>query len=160
MRYKVFISSVQKEFAEERRMLSNYLRKDALFGRFFDVFVFEDIPAKDQTPEKVNAIAHRDYDSTASVQVMLFSDRLEISNPGQLPTQLTIDKLKEDHASYPRNPLLAEVLYLAHYIERMGTGIQDITRRCREYGLPEPEFKMRDGFVVIIYREKGLALEK
>jgi predicted HTH transcriptional regulator len=108
----------------------------------------------------VNAIAHRDYDSAASVQVMLFSDRLEISNPGRLPSPLTIDKLKEDHASYPRNPLLAEVLYLAHYIERMGTGIQDMTRRCKEYGLPEPEFKMRDGFAAIIYRKKGLALEK
>jgi predicted HTH transcriptional regulator len=108
----------------------------------------------------VNAIAHRDYDSTASVQVMLFSDRLEISNPGQLPSQLTIERLKEDHASYPKNPLLAEVLYLAHYIERMGTGIQDITKRCREYGLPEPEFKIRDGFVAVIYRKKGLAFEK
>ncbi|MDR0683045.1 MAG: DUF4062 domain-containing protein [Dysgonamonadaceae bacterium] len=108
----------------------------------------------------VNAIAHRDYDSTASVQVMLFSDRLEITNPGQLPSQLSIEKLKEDHASYPKNPLLAEVLYLAHYIERMGTGIQDITKHCLEYGLPEPEFKMRDGFVAIIHRKKGLAFEK
>ncbi|MDR2388338.1 MAG: DUF4062 domain-containing protein, partial [Tannerellaceae bacterium] len=108
----------------------------------------------------VNAVAHRDYNSTASVQVMLFSDRLEVSNPGQLPASLTIEKLKEDHASYPRNPLLAEVLYLAHYVERMGTGIQDMTRLCTEYGLPEPEFKMRDGFVAIIYRKKGLALER
>ena len=42
----------------------------------------------------------------------------------------------------------------------MGTGIQDMTSRCVEYGLPEPEFKMRDGFVTIIYRKKGLAFEK
>ena len=52
MRYKIFISSVQKEFAYERRMLSNYLQKDAVLGRFFDVYVFEDSPAKDNTPEK------------------------------------------------------------------------------------------------------------
>ena len=66
----------------------------------------------------------------------------------------------EDHASYLKNPLIAESLYLAHYIERMGTGIQDITRRCIEYGLPEPEFKMRDGFVTVIYRKQGLAFDK
>jgi len=42
----------------------------------------------------------------------------------------------------------------------MGTGIQDITRRCIEYGLPEPEFKMRDGFVTVIYRKQGLAFDK
>jgi len=33
----------------------------------------------------VNAVAHRDYASNASVQVMLFSDRLEVWNPGELP---------------------------------------------------------------------------
>lgn len=39
----------------------------------------------------VNAVAHRDYTSNASVQVMLFADRLEIWNPGELPPQLTVD---------------------------------------------------------------------
>ena len=52
MRYKIFISSVQKEFASERKNLSEYLRKDALFGRFFDVFIFEELPAKDNAAEK------------------------------------------------------------------------------------------------------------
>ena len=108
----------------------------------------------------VNAVAHRDYDSTASVQVMLFKDRLEIRNPGQLPSQLSIEDLKKDHSSYPRNPLIADAFYFTRYIERMGTGIQDMTTRCVEYGLPEPEFKMRDGFVTIIYRKKDLAFEK
>ena len=35
-----------------------------------------------------------------------------------------------------------------------------MTRRCAEYGLPELEFKIRDGFVAIIYRKNGLAFEK
>jgi len=47
----------------------------------------------------VNAIAHRDYASHASVQVMLFADRLEIWNPGQLPAPLTIEQLSRPHAS-------------------------------------------------------------
>jgi predicted HTH transcriptional regulator len=108
----------------------------------------------------VNAVAHRDYDSTASVQVMLFADRLEISNPGQLPQQLPIENLKKDHASYPKNPLMAEVLYLAKYVERMGTGIQDMVKRSVDYGLAEPEFVMRDCFVTIIRRKKNIALKK
>ena len=32
MKLKIFISSVQKEFAEERRLLADYIRKDALLG--------------------------------------------------------------------------------------------------------------------------------
>ena len=47
MKQSIFISSVQKELAEERRALKSYILGDALLGRFFDVFLFEDIPAAD-----------------------------------------------------------------------------------------------------------------
>jgi ATP-dependent DNA helicase RecG len=107
----------------------------------------------------VNAVAHRDYDSTGSVQVMLFADRLEIRNPGNLPPALSIEKLTKDHSSYPFNPLIAEALYLARYIERMGTGIQDMMQHCIDAGLPPPEFKIEDAFVVTIRRKKESAFE-
>lgn len=35
------------------------------------------------------------------------------------------------------DPLLAETMYLAGYIERMVTGSRDMIRRCAEAGLPE-----------------------
>lgn len=100
----------------------------------------------------VNAVAHRDYYSNGSVQVMLFSDRLEISNPGRLTPELSIEKLKTDHASYPTNPLLAESMYQAGYIERYGTGIGEIFHLTTEAGLNEPEIKLDEGFKVIIWR--------
>jgi len=100
----------------------------------------------------VNAVAHRDYTSTGSVQVMLFADRLEVWNPGNLPSALTLAKLREPHGSFPANPLLAEPLYLAKYIERMGTGTRDMIRLCREAGLREPQYAIRDGFVQTLWR--------
>ena len=52
------------------------------------------------------------------------------------------------------NPLLAEPLYLARYIEKVGTGTLDMIVRCREKGLPEPDFEQRAGqFVVTIWRD-------
>ena len=45
---RIFISSVQKEFAAERAALRDYLRGDVLMRRFFDVFLFEDVPAADR----------------------------------------------------------------------------------------------------------------
>ena len=45
MKYRIFISSVQREFAKERRAIADYIRRDALFGKFFDVFIFEETPA-------------------------------------------------------------------------------------------------------------------
>lgn len=98
----------------------------------------------------VNAVAHRDYCSSGSVQVMLFADRLEIWNPGRLPSTLSVARLREPHGSVPHNPLVAEPLNLAKYIERMGTGIRDMIRRCRAVGLREPEFRLTDGFALTI----------
>ena len=48
MSFKIFISSVQKEFAKERKWLADYIRKDAILGRFFDVFLIEDVPAQER----------------------------------------------------------------------------------------------------------------
>ena len=39
---RIFISSVQREFAREREQLRVYLRGDPLMRRFFEVFLFED----------------------------------------------------------------------------------------------------------------------
>jgi ATP-dependent DNA helicase RecG len=102
----------------------------------------------------VNAVPHRDYSSNASVQVMLFADRLEVWNPGELPPTLTPQRLREPHASIPRNPLIADPLYLAHYIEKAGTGTLDMIARCNEVGIPEPTFEQRAGqFVVSLWRD-------
>jgi len=51
---------------------------------------------------------------------------------------------------------LAESLYLTKYIERMGTGTRDMIQRCRAAGLSEPQFKLTDGFSLIIPRPKKI----
>ena len=50
---RIFISSVQSEFALERELLRNYVRDDAMMRRFFDVFLFEDAPALDRRPDQL-----------------------------------------------------------------------------------------------------------
>ena len=111
-----------------------------------------EIPKEVITEAIVNAVAHRDYTSNASVQVMLFTDRIEVLNPGRLPPPLTLEQLRVAHASIPNNPLLAEPLYLTQYIERMGTGTLDMIRRCSDANLSEPEFTDSSGFKTTIWR--------
>jgi len=102
----------------------------------------------------VNAVAHRDYSSNASVQVMLFADRLEVWNPGELPPNLTLEQLRRPHPSIPHNPLIAEPLFLARYIEKAGTGILDMIELCGEARLPEPDFRQDGGqFVQTLWRD-------
>ncbi|MCG2761383.1 MAG: hypothetical protein L6407_09245 [Candidatus Delongbacteria bacterium] len=58
------------------------------------------VPTKYEIPREVvkeaivNAVAHRNYNSNSSVQVMLFRDRLEVWNSGSLPDELTPAMLK------------------------------------------------------------------
>jgi hypothetical protein len=110
-----------------------------------------ELPQAAVTEAIVNAV-HRDYTSNASVQVMLFKDRLEIWNPGTLPYGLTTLKLRYPHNSIPANPLIAEPMYLSGYIERMGTGTGDIIRLCNEKNLKEPEYIQEENFRTIIWR--------
>ena len=113
-----------------------------------------EIPKEVVTEAIVNAVAHRDYTSNASVQVMLFSDRLEVLNPGRLPPPLTLEQLRDTHPSVPNNRLLARSLYLTQYIEEIGTGTLDMIRRCKDAGLREPEFTDSSGFKTTIWRGK------
>lgn len=119
-----------------------------------------DAPVDYELPESAvaeaiaNAVAHRDYSSNGSVQVMLFRDRLEIWNPGRLPDGFTVQKLREMHSSEPTNPVIAHPLFLAGYIEHLGTGTTDMIRDCESYGLHAPEFVQAEDFRTIIYRKE------
>ena len=72
----------------------------------------------------VNAVAHRDYRSTANVQIYVFKDRIEIVSPGGLPEGM--EEADLGTKSVPRNPLLFGMLY------RMGRGGADRFRRSSD----------------------------
>ena len=117
-------------------------------------------PSRFELPERavreaiVNAVCHRDYTSAASVQVMLFKDRLEVWSPGPIPKGMTLAKMYKPHKSYPANPLLAYAMFLRKYVEQTGTGTGEIISLCREWGLADPEWRVDDGddFVTVIPR--------
>ena len=112
-----------------------------------------DLPERAVFEAIVNAICHRDYNSNGSVQVMLFPDRLEVSSPGPLPKGMTVAMLKRRHRSIPVNPLLAQGMYLRGYIEHVGSGTGDIIDKCRESGLPPPQWESEvDGLTIILRR--------
>ena len=84
----------------------------------------------------VNAIAHRDYRSTANVQVYVFHDRVEIVTPGGLPAGMREEDLGS--RSVPRNPLLFSILYRMGLVEQIGSSIRRIREVSLEYGVAEP----------------------
>jgi predicted HTH transcriptional regulator len=111
-----------------------------------------ELPVSAVSEAIVNAIAHRDYTSNGSIQIMLFRNRLEIWNPGALPQGLSIEKLYQPHKSIPVNPLIAHPLFLSGDIEKAGTGTSDIVNKCLSMGLKKPQFIQDENFRVIIWR--------
>lgn len=102
----------------------------------------------------VNAIAHRDYTSAGAVQVSVFTDRVEVWNPGNLTPPLTPESLRHPHGSIARNPRICEALFLARYIEKYGTGTLMMIRESLAHDLPEPDFIQRGGeFTTTIWRD-------
>ncbi len=98
----------------------------------------------------VNALAHRDYRSSANVQVYIFKDRLEIVSPGGLPAGMTEADL--GIKSVPRNPLLFGMLHRMEAVEKIGSGIRRIRDLCREHGVAEPLIEVSDSWVTTIFR--------
>ena len=113
-----------------------------------------EIPRPVITEAIVNAVAHRNYRNNGFAQVIVFADRVEVWNPGELPPGLTPDLLRKPHGPIPRNPLIAEPLFRVKYVEKAGTGTTDMIADCRKAGLPEPDFEQRGPyFVVTLWRD-------
>lgn len=97
----------------------------------------------------VNALAHRDYRSTANVQVYIFKDRVEIVSPGGLPAGMTEADL--GIKSIPRNPLLFATLHRMEAVEHIGSGIKRIRNFCREYGVAAPKIEVSQSWFTLIF---------
>lgn len=52
-KFKVFISSVQAEFATERKRVYDFIRQDELLKQYFDPFIFEQTAAQDSNPRQL-----------------------------------------------------------------------------------------------------------
>lgn len=102
------------------------------------------MPPRDAVHEAVlNALAHKDYDSGAPVQVSVFSDRLCIDNVGRPPLSWDVGVLLGRHTSRPNNPNLVAALRSMGIIDGWGNGIAAIRMHCLEEGSPEPVFQLR-----------------
>jgi ATP-dependent DNA helicase RecG len=96
----------------------------------------------------VNAIVHRDYVSTGHVQVDIYLDRVDISNPGGLVSGLERKDLGK--RSMPRNPLLMDLLLRIDKVERVGSGIGRIRKAMKGYGL-SAKFNISKGWFSVAF---------
>lgn len=98
----------------------------------------------------INAVMHRDYFNDSShVFIHIFSNRMEIENPGGLLGGLTIEELGE--RSVRRNRTIADLLYRAGFVEKIGSGIQRMQQALSENNNPPLSISTTNYFVVRFY---------
>lgn len=102
-----------------------------------------------------NAVIHRDYSRTDSyVQVEIFDGRIEITNPGPLLPDMTVDRLI-DQQPRARNEILAALMRELGFCEERGSGIDKAAFSLEVYGLPAVHFiNNPDSFRAILYSPK------
>ena len=102
----------------------------------------------------INALVHADYaQQGAPLRVAIFSNRIEIDNPGGLPPGLTLEEIRRG-VSKLRNRVIGRVFHALGLIEQWGSGIQRMIGACEQAGLSEPVFEeIGSGFRVTIHSQ-------
>ncbi len=104
----------------------------------------------------LNALIHRDYSihtESAPITITMYSDRMEIENPGGLYGRMTLDNLGFVSAD-TRNPYIAGTLEIMGETENRYSGIPTIRSAMKSAGLPQPVFVNNRGvFKAILYNE-------
>lgn len=96
------------------------------------------IPHKAIREAVVNSLLHRNYKVARPIQIIRYSNRLVIENPGHsLKSQDQFD----NPGSITRNPHIAAILHETHFAETKGTGMRVMRQELRQAGLSVPTFR-------------------
>ena len=101
----------------------------------------------------VNALCHRSYNVQGNaIYIKHYDDRLEISNSGPLPAQVTVENITTER--YARNPRVARVLEDMGYVRQLNEGVSRIYESMEKSMLSVPEYREANGNVYLTLRNK------
>ena len=99
----------------------------------------------------VNALMHRDYLISAPIRIFIFDNRIEIISPGNLPNNLTVEKIRKGNSNI-RNPVLVSFIAKGLLPYRgLGSGIKRALENWADIDLIDD----REGslFTAVIHRK-------
>ena len=97
------------------------------------------IPSQAYREALANALVHRLWDINSRIRISMFEDRIEISSPGGLPSDLDEEEYLNGQISNLRNPIIGNIFFRLDYIEMFGSGIKRI-KAAYDDSLSKPEF--------------------
>lgn len=108
----------------------------------------ETIPEEAFREALANAIVHREWDVKSNIRVAMYDEYLEVISPGGLPSGISEKDYLEGNISILRNPIVGNVFFRLHHIEKFGTGVKRIMDSYRN-SVIKPKFLISDNFIKI-----------
>lgn len=144
-------------------VLKQYRQAITIFKKYYQYEIVKSIKREvvEKIPEKAfreavaNAIVHRTWDVNAHIKIAMFADRIEITSVGGLPNNVTEENYLSGRVSILRNPIIGDVFFRLHYIERFGTGIKRIKNAYSQY-FEKPIFNIGENYIQIILPVTGM----
>ena len=157
---------LDRETYERVSILEQYDSALELFRKYYqyEEIVGAERVLRETVPEDAfreviaNALVHRDWSVKAHIKVSFFDDRIEVSSPGGLPRKVSEEDYLSGRISVPRNPIIANVFFRLHLIERFGTGIPRIKDAYADW-LEQPRFAISGSSITVVLPVRGSAEE-
>ncbi len=111
-------------FEKAIKMYRKYYQYEEIKGALRETVVM--IPEEAFREAIANAIVHRTWDINAHIRVAMYAEKIDIVSPGSLPNGLTEREYIEGQVSILRNPVIGNIFFRLHHIERFGTGVKRI----------------------------------
>lgn len=148
---------LDRETFERISILDQYKKAMSMYRKYYQ---YEEIKGALRTkvekiPEKAfreaiaNGLIHRNWDINAHIRIAMFEDRIEITSPGGLPMGMTKEEYLDGQISILRNPIIGNIFFRLHHIERFGTGVKRIKDAYLESEI-KPQFEIYDNSIKII----------
>lgn len=142
-------------FAGAVSYINDQLPQNEQIGQAFrrEIRIYPEIAIRELV---ANAIIHQDFNVTgAGPMVEIFTDRMEISNPG-IPLIDTLRFIDEPPRS--RNEALAALMRRMNICEERGSGIDKVIFHVEVFQLPAPDFRIAgSSTVAVLYGPRQFA---
>lgn len=148
---------MDRELCEKESCLVQFDTACAMFNKYYQYEKIDGMlrTKKELIPEKafreavVNAIVHRTWDVNANIKISMFKDKIEIVSPGGLPHGISKEEYLEGKLSILRNPIIGNVFFRLHQIERFGTGVKRINEAYTG-SETKPRFEILDNSITVV----------
>lgn len=138
--FEVLLDRIRPFVTEEAGTLDDGLRRERTWH----------YPPEAVREAVINALAHRDWTRNAEVEVVRYSDRLEVLSPGSLPNAMTVETMLAGQRS-ARNSIIMDVLRDYGYVEARGMGVRrKIVPLVRQASGVDPKFEATEDFLRVV----------